>query len=314
MNKDIKKFVPVMITPFDQKLNIDWDGVSRLIDFYLQAGVRGLFANCLSSEMYSITEEERMGLVKHIVSRTKHSVPVVSTGSFGATIEEKGESVRKIYDSGVEAVVLITSHMATFEQSDGILINNFEELFNLTGNIPLGLYECPAPYKRVLSASVFGSLLHSKRLRYHKDTSLNMESVRKKIAILINEKNCDLEFYDAHTPNGMDSLQFGATGLSAIAGNFYPEVMVWLCDHVNHPDYQERVRWLQAEITSTDPLIHEGYPMSSKYFLRKRGLPIQEISRVYPLELTIGQKEKLDEIYLRFLGWCNRLEISPVKI
>ena len=38
-----KKFVPVMITPFNLKAKVDLDVVSNLIDFYLAAGVKGFF-------------------------------------------------------------------------------------------------------------------------------------------------------------------------------------------------------------------------------------------------------------------------------
>ena len=44
-----KKFVPVMVTPYTQNGKIDLNGLERLIDFYMAAGVRGFFANCLSS-------------------------------------------------------------------------------------------------------------------------------------------------------------------------------------------------------------------------------------------------------------------------
>ncbi len=50
MSNSEKKFVPVMITPFNLKAKVDFDVVSRLVDFYLAAGVKGFFANCLSSE------------------------------------------------------------------------------------------------------------------------------------------------------------------------------------------------------------------------------------------------------------------------
>ena len=60
MDTQEKKFVPVMITPFNLKAKVDSDAVSRLIDFYLSAGVKGFFANCLSSEMFSISEYERL--------------------------------------------------------------------------------------------------------------------------------------------------------------------------------------------------------------------------------------------------------------
>src|SRR6185437_2485937 len=74
-----KKFVPVMITPYQQDGKIDLNGLSKLIDFYLAAGAKGLFANCASSEMYSLSEEERLQLTRHVVKRVNGAVSVVAT-------------------------------------------------------------------------------------------------------------------------------------------------------------------------------------------------------------------------------------------
>ena len=112
-----KKFVPVMITPFNLKAKVDLDVVSKLIDFYLAAGVKGFFANCLSSEMYSITEDERLELTKHVVKYANGRVPVVATSSFGLKIEDKAEFTKKIYDTGIDAAILITGHFANIELS-----------------------------------------------------------------------------------------------------------------------------------------------------------------------------------------------------
>lgn len=300
-----------MITPFNLKAKVDLDVVSALIDFYLAAGVKGFFANCLSSEMFSITEEERLELTRHVVAQVNGRVPVVATGSFGLTIEDKAEFTKKIYDTGIDAVVLITGHYAKIEEGDDVLLRNFEKMFDLTGNIPLGMYECPAPYKRILGAGVFKTLLDSQRIIYHKDTSIEQEQVLAKLQVITGHES--FEFYDAHTPNGVYSLQMGARGLSSISGNFYPEVMVWLCDNATRPEKQEDVRWLQSELTAVDPLIHQAYPMSAKYFLQKRGLPVRPISRAHVLQLTPQQKQTLDEIHQRFLGWCDRLHIPLIK-
>ena len=150
-----KKFVPVMITPFNLKAKVDLDVVSVLIDFYLAAGVKGFFANCLSSEMFSITEDERLELTKHIVEYVNGRVPIVATGSFGLTIEDKAEFTKRIYNTGVDAVIMITGHFAKVDEDDDALLRNFDKMFRLTGNIPLGMYECPAPYKRIIGADVF---------------------------------------------------------------------------------------------------------------------------------------------------------------
>ncbi|MBN8850623.1 MAG: dihydrodipicolinate synthase family protein [Sphingobacteriales bacterium 50-39] len=307
-----KKFIPVMLTPFNLKAQVDLDVVSQLVDFYLAAGVKGLFANCLSSEMYSISEDERLALTRHIVKYVDGRVPVVATGSFGLTLEDKADFTKRIYNTGVNAVILITGHYANVDDGDDVLIRNFNRMFQLTDNIPLGLYECPAPYKRILSADVFRTVLESGRIIYHKDTSIDPALVKAKLEIVKEINSRRFEFYDAHTPNAMTSLRAGAKGMSSIAGNFYPEILVWMCDHATDPSYKEEVEWLQSELTAVDPLIHVAYPMSAKYFLRKRGLPVRTISRTHPLELTIEQKKTLDQVHERFLGWCERLGIRPV--
>lgn len=313
MSKSDKKFVPVMITPFNLKAKVDFDAISRLIDFYLAAGVKGFFANCLSSEMYSITEDERLELTQYIVKYVKGRVPVVATGSFGLTIEDKAAFTKRIYATGVNAVILITGHFANVNDGDEVLLSNFDKMLRLTANIPLGLYECPAPYKRILPPNVFRKLLATERFVYHKDTTCDVEKVRAKLS-MVPRDNSIFEFYDAHTPNALNSLRAGAKGMSAIAGNFYPEILVWLCNNVSNPGKQEVVEWLQSELTRVDPLIHQAYPLSAKYFLRKRGLPIRTISRAHALELTPEQKETLDDIYNCFLGWCQKLDIQPVNV
>jgi 4-hydroxy-tetrahydrodipicolinate synthase len=307
-----KKFVPVMITPFNLKAKVDLDAVTQLIDFYLAAGVKGFFANCLSSEMYSISEDERLELTRHIVRYVDGRVPVVGTGSFGLTIADKVEFTKRIYNTGINAVILITGHYANVEDSDEVLLANFDKMFRLTDNIPLGLYECPAPYKRILTPGVFKHLLDANRIVYHKDTSIDPKKVKEKLDLVKASGSHRLEFYDAHTPNAITSIQAGAKGMSAIAGNFYPEILVWMCNNANDPAKKADVEWLQSELSRVDPLIHVAYPMSAKYFLRKRGLNIRTISRSYTLELTPDQKQVLDGIYNSFLTWCERLGITPV--
>jgi 4-hydroxy-tetrahydrodipicolinate synthase len=109
-------------------------------------------------------------------------------------------------------------------------------------------------------------------------------------------------------------MSHGATGMSSISGNFYPEIMVWMVDHANDPDRQEDVKWIQQELTAADPLIHTAYPLCSKYFLQLRGLPIRTISRAVAVKLTPEQRNAFDALHVKFLGWCDRLGIRPVDL
>ncbi len=308
-----KKFVPVMITPFTSQSAIDLYALSELTDFYRSAGVDGFFANCLSSEMFSISETERLELTRHVVDQVNGALPVVATGSFGVTLEERAESTRRVYDTGVDAVIMISSHFALAQESDQVLTDQLQTLLGLTGSIPLGIYECPAPYKRILSPQVFSTLLASGRMVYHKDTSLVPALVKAKLDLLKASGNQNLEFYDAHTPNTLFSLGAGARGMSSISGNFYPEIMSWICHHLGDPSREEDLQWIQSEISRVDPIIHQGYPVSAKYFLQKRGLSLQSLSRSQVYSLSPDQQRDLDQVYVDFLGWCDRLGIPVVR-
>jgi 4-hydroxy-tetrahydrodipicolinate synthase len=306
-----KKFVPVMVTPYKQNGQIDFDGVSRLVDFYTAAGVKGFFANCASSEMYKLTPDERLNLTRHVVKRVNGAVPVVATGSFGNTLEEKAEFAKKIYHTGINAVIMITSHFATEQESDDVLIKNFEQFFTLTDNIPMGTYECPSPYKRIITPYVFKYLLDSGRMVYHKDTTIDLEKVKAKIAMV---KNNRLEFYDACVANTMYSLQAGAKGMSAIAGNFYPDILAWMCANSTNPERQEDVKYIQAQLTVTEDIVGQNYPLSAKYFLRKRGVPIEVLSRTNTSPLTAQQMKTLDDTYNVVMGWCKRIGLEPARL
>ncbi|RKX37217.1 MAG: dihydrodipicolinate synthase family protein, partial [Verrucomicrobia bacterium] len=76
---------PVMLTPFDEAKEIDWNSLDSLVDWYLEAGAGGLFSVCLSGEMHDLTNDERIGIAAHVVSRVNGKIPVIASGTFGNT-------------------------------------------------------------------------------------------------------------------------------------------------------------------------------------------------------------------------------------
>lgn len=302
-----KKFVPVMITPFTNDLKIDFKGLSALTDFYLASGAKGLFANCLSSEMYHLSDDERLSLVTHVVKHVNGRVPVVATGSFGSDVQQQADFAKRMNDTGVNGVILITSHFAKKEESDAVMMKNLDRFFALTPGIALGTYECPSPYKRILTPETFTYLTRSNRIIYHKDTTLDPAKIKVKLGICAGSA---VEFYDAHAPNAVFSLQNGAKGLSCIAGNFYPEIFSWMCANANSSSKATDVQWLQSEITRMDDIIGSGYSLSARYFLNKRGLKLQLTSRASKTALNAEQMAVLDNAFKTVSQWHERLGIK----
>ncbi|HEX5555309.1 MAG TPA: dihydrodipicolinate synthase family protein, partial [Chitinophagaceae bacterium] len=247
MEKELKKgFVPVMLTPFEKNGEVDGKTLTRLTTMYLEAGATGLFANCLSSEMYELTASERLKIIGQVVRDAKGAVPVVATGSFGSDMVQQADFIKRVYDQGVEAVILITGLLANAGENEIIFEERMSTLLKLTKDVPLGFYECPVPYKRVLTPKQLGRFVQTSRVVYHKDTSLDIENIRGKIKA---SAGYHFGLYDAYMGHAVLSLKAGAAGLSCIQGNFFPELVVWLCDNYDNGSREAEVAEVQQFFT-----------------------------------------------------------------
>ncbi len=302
-------FIPVMLTPFKENGEIDFEGLTKLTEFYLEAGAAGLFANCLSSEMYELTEDERIAITKHVVDVANGRVPVVATGTFGGPIAEQAKFAKKIYGTGIQAVIVITSLIATADESDAIFMERMHELLQLTPGVSYGLYECPVPYKRLVSAENLGELAATGRVIYHKDTSLDIENVKAKIAATQGQV---FGVYDAYMEHAVASLKAGSAGLSCIQGNFFPELIVWLCNNFNKPTQQDKVQRVQQLLIDTMPVIHYAYPTVAKYYLQKRGFPISLYTRRKVEVLTEVEKANADELLEMVNALSQEIEVASL--
>ena len=282
-----------MLTPFLESGEVDYEGLSRLTDFYLEAGAAGLFANCLSSEMYELTEAERLTVTRRVVEQAAGRVPVVATGSFGGPMPQQADFVKQLYDTGVQAVILTTCQLAYPHDSDAVFLDRLHQLMNLTDTIPLGLYECPVPYKRLISSQLLASILPTVRVIYHKDTSLDADEVARRLAVA---DGYPFGLYDAYMVNAVSSLRAGAAGLSCIQGNYVPELIVWLCHQFDNPDRQMDVQRVQQWLVDSMDLLHTAYPTAAKYALQKRGLPISLYTRRAIDPLTPVVQQQLDRL------------------
>jgi 4-hydroxy-tetrahydrodipicolinate synthase len=270
MNALPRGFIPVMLTPFHDDLSVDYSTLRYLCDYYIEQGAVGLFANCLSSEMYELTDEERMAVIKTVVDQTSGRVSVVATGTFGGNIEEMASFTNQVYSLGVDAVIILNNQFVTEEESDEVFLARMKRWMELTPGVPFGIYECPVPYKRLVSISVLTELLASGRLCYHKDTSLNIEQVKAKIQAGMGTR---FGVYDAYMVHAKASLEAGSMGLSCIQGNFFPNLL-----------------------TENMELMHSAYPTSAKYVLQKQGFPISLTTRRKVDPLTDDLKARLDQL------------------
>jgi len=308
MSEKPKGFIPVMLTPFKENGAIDFDGLTKLTELYLRAGAAGLFANCLSSEMFELTEEERVAVTRHVVKAAGGAVPVVATATFGGTVQRQADFVKRMYDTGIEAAIVITNMLAGELESDAVFDERVQQLLEATPGVPLGFYECPDPFKRVLSAAQLKRFVDTGRVIYHKDTCLDIDLVKAKLEVTKGIPSFGL--YDAYMVHAVESLKAGSAGLSCIQGNYYPELIVWLCEHFDDDSSAEQVSKVQQFFIDHMDVMHHVYPVVAKYFLQKRGLEISTFARRFAGVFDAGAKRDIDALHGAYTALCQGVIIG----
>jgi 4-hydroxy-tetrahydrodipicolinate synthase len=303
-----KGFIPVMLTPFKNNGAIDYDALTKLTEFYLEAGAVGLFANCLSSEMYELEPDERLKSIKHVIDVTEGVVPVVATGTFGGPVNRQAEFIKKVNDTGANAVIMITGVLADKEEQDDVFNQRVYELLNLTEDVPLGFYECPEPYKRLLAPGQLSDFVATGRIVYQKDTCLDIDQVKQKVAA--GKVNPRFGLYDAYMGHAVQSLKAGAAGLSCIQGNFFPELVVWLCNNFADEALESEVNAVQQFFTDHMDVMHHVYPIIAKYMLSKRGMDISIFTRRNAGVFTPSIRRAIDDLYNNYTLLANQIELK----
>lgn len=274
---------PVMLTPFTPSGTIDEAGLDVLIEWYLSGGATGLFACCQSSEIEQLGWEERCWLARRVVERVRGRVPVIAVGSIGVgDLAAEAAMLRAIAATGVDVTVAITGHIVPREADDTQAIQLLERLADAAPGVPLGLYECPRPYKRLISVDGVARLAASGRWRYLKDTACVPEVTAAKIRAAAGSP---LAIYEACAANFSSSLEAGAAGVSPIIANLVPDLVAQLCS-TRDPE-------LQREIAALAVLAEVGYPLAVKQALVMSGMPISAFCRRACAPAPAGHAEEL---------------------
>ena len=294
-----------MLTPFTSDLAIDWAALDALTDWYIGTGVVGLFAVCLSSEMYVLQPEERLALAERVVQRTAGRVPVVASGTFGGPLAEQAATVRHMAGTGVDAVVVIANQLVRENESEVTWMDAASRLLDLLPEVRLGLYECPVPYHRLLSAKAIRWAAQSGRFLFHKDTSCRIGAIHDKIAAT---RGTRFRFFNAHTPTLLASLRAGGDGYSGTAANLYPELLAWLCRH--HGEDPARAERLQHLLSVCDRAAAFKYPTVAKEYLALLGLPIEPVCRVPQVPLDEPDRTILKHLVALASERCADLGIA----
>lgn len=267
---------PVMITPYNKDGSVDYGATRAIVEWYRTQGVQGIFSVCQSSEMFYLTLEERAKIARTVVEAAADDIEVVASGHVSYGYENQLRELRTIADTGVKSVVMVSNRLAREDESDDVYIANGEKLLAGLEDVTFGLYECPFPYKRLLSEKILRWMAETGRYTFIKDTCCNAKMMADRIRIL-NEYGGKVKLYNANVNTLLQTLKDGAAGFSGIMANFHADLYVWLCAHWQ--DEPEKAEKLQSLLTVMS--MYEGcnYPQDCKYHMNLVGVPMELYTR-----------------------------------
>lgn len=298
---------PAMVTPYDTAMKIDVGVYRSLVKWYLHHHAGGLYANCLTSEMYQLTLEERQLLTSEAAVIAGGRVPVASTGNAGAVwaardlagafgsawggvVRTSVEECRQIAGAGADVVMLVVPPWCkTDAELEAYLMAVAEQV-----PARLGIYECPVPRPYHLGVDLVRRLAHTGRFYAYKETSCQLEKIRALVAAV---KGTPLALLQANTPYLLEAIRAGAPGTMSIAAAWLPD----LVDRVIRSAQAGRpeAEGLQAELATFELAQRSVHPRGTKYLLGKRGVPITPRSKAGGNELSPEELQALDYLALR---------------
>ncbi|MCL2508288.1 MAG: dihydrodipicolinate synthase family protein [Oscillospiraceae bacterium] len=281
---------PTMVTPFTADNKIDYDAVERLLNWY--AGkADGIFAVCQSSEMFFMSFDERLELMKFVVEHAPKGMSVVASGHTADSLDDQIEQAKAFIGTGIDAYVFIANRFAKAGEGDSVFLRNADCVTSRLSGVAFGVYECPYPYKRLLSSETLGELAKSGRFAFLKDTCCDPEIIRRKLAAV---NGTGLKIFNANSSSILESLQDGAAGFSGVMANFHPELYRWLCQ--NFQKEPEKARHVQDFVGMASMAELQIYPVNAKYHLSLEGLGITTVTRSKEYAMTGNQRREIEQM------------------
>ena len=279
----MKDIFTTMITPYKADGSIDYDMAEKYVDWYFENGLTGIFAVCQSSEIFYLTLEERVELNRRVYNRAKElekqsgkKFTVVSSGHVSDTLEGQAEELNAIWNSGTDSLILITNRLDINQEGDDVFIANAEKLLQmLPEDVKLGLYECPYPYKRLVTPKILDWCLSTGKFTYMKDTCCDAAVMKERCEQL---KGSDFKLLNANCQTLLESMLNGGEGYCGIMCNFHPKLYAWLGENFEKdPKKADLVQSVIGTFGFTE--VGLPYPLTAKYHMNLCGLPTENLAR-----------------------------------
>ena len=211
MNARFGRVITAMVTPFDDRGDLDLDAAAELAHWLVENGSEGLVLAGTTGESPTLTESEELVLFRKV--REAVSVPILAGTGSNSTLTAV-EQTKRASETGVDGILQVTPYYNRPSQQG--LVEHFTAVANAT-HLPVVLYDIPVRTGRKIDSDTILRLAREvPNIVGLKDAGGNPAETAR----LIAEAPSDFEVYSGDDSFTLPLLAVGAVGVISVASHW----------------------------------------------------------------------------------------------
>lgn len=293
----LKGIVPVLLAPLTENREPDPEGIARLVDFLVEAGVGGLWALGSASEDVNLSRAHRLAVAEATARANRGRVPLILGTGLTAM-----HDILDFFDS-VADLDLAGIHILPYDikMGESRLIHFFTSLAD-RAPAPVWLYHNPKR-GRLITNAVIGEVKQHPNIGGIKVGGYNLTEM---LSAMMHRSD-DFDVIGAGSGQLFSMLSLGAEAHTTSDASAIPEPFVELHRLFEQGELAE-ARRLQFELIRLSrrfPRNDNGeYAAEEKYILSLRGICGDQVNPLYK-RLSTDQQQQLREALRDYgFGWA----------
>jgi 4-hydroxy-tetrahydrodipicolinate synthase len=267
---DFGRLITAMVTPFNERLEIDWETCGKLVDYLIEEQQSdGLVVSGTTGESPTLTDDEKIELYRFVVERSAGRCRVIAgTGS-----NDTAHSIhltKAAEEAGVDGILLVAPYYNKPNQEG--LYRHFRAIAEST-RLPAMLYNIPGRTGINISAETTLRLAQLPNVKATKECS-SLEQMTQ----IVRGAPEGFRLYSGDDGITLPVLSIGGYGVVSVASHLIGRRMKDLIDAYTSGRVAEAAR-INAECFPVfNGLFHCPHPtpnpVAVKYALGLKGLPV----------------------------------------
>lgn len=260
------QILTAMVTPFDERGEIDWQATENLINYLLANGTDGLVVSGTTGESPTLTEEEKVQLFQFTVKVVDGRVPVIAgTGSYNT--KASIELTKQAENAGVDGIMLVAPYYNKPSQEG--LYQHFKAIAEET-TLPIILYNIPGRSVVSISVETVVRLSAIKNIVAMKEASGNLDLM----AEMIEKTPEGFSLYSGDDGLTIPVLAIGGTGVISVASHIIGNEMQAMIEKFKSGNLNLAAKDHRKLLPIMKALFATPNPTSVKAALNLNGIPV----------------------------------------